>query len=239
MSAYKINDGQPVETAEQPAQAETDNRPRWRQPKFRRQFGLPATVAVLLGVLIVILIARHGSNSNQTSRPTSTQSPATGQSAQPNVDTKKASGQTAVATASAIERKQTATIKTYYGDKIKVVVIDGDNKTKATATPSQAAQLIKILGGAQNPWNWDIDDHSLAAWIAGPYGSYFYSQDNTATILTGISANGYVVSILINGQGIIVDYLIVTDANVLLASTDSSSSAPKTKVAPDQPPAAE
>ncbi|MBI4034754.1 hypothetical protein HY380_02545 [Candidatus Saccharibacteria bacterium] len=237
MTDYQVSQ----DPTEPPLSENNEPASKWHQLKLvdKRRLALAGGLTVLIGFLIFMIISRSGSDNSPSSQPTTeTISPST-QSVRPDVDEQKPGGQTALAAAAAIEKRQTATIKIYYGSTVKVVVIDGSNVTKATAAPDQAAELIKKLKGAIGPWDWDIDDPTLASWIAGPYGEYFYRQDNTVTILTGLSANGYVVSILINGQGQIVDYLIVTDADVLLASTSEDSQPPQTKIAPDQPPATE
>src|SRR5689334_15508974 len=110
-------------------EANKDETAKPEQPsrRFNREnlirWGLPALAGVLLVVLFVMILSR-GSDSGPKTVPGDKVAT---RSAAPAADTSKPSGRTAQAAAAAVERQNTDTIKSYFGDNVKVVVVEGDN----------------------------------------------------------------------------------------------------------------
>ncbi len=110
--------------------------------------------------------------------------------------------------AAAITSDNTAALEGYMAPTVTVILAASEGIGERT--PTEAIGDLVYLDGATTPWDFSLDDATLAAYGSGDYKNYFSSNS-----VVGKSANGYVVSFNFNGSGKI-NGIFMTNSSELL-----------------------
>lgn len=110
--------------------------------------------------------------------------------------------------AAAISSGNTAALQGYMAQKVRVIIAASEGV--GDRTPAQAISDLKYLDSATDPWNFNLNDTTLAQYGAGGYGQYF-----PAGAVVGRSADDKVVSFTFDAGGKISGIFMAADAELL------------------------
>ena len=96
----------------------------------------------------------------------------------------------------AIESGNTAAIEAYFASPVNAVIMSSE--CCGDLFPSEAVEALSYVTGAPGPWNWSVSASTIAEWRA----NYYYGSLFTGDDITGVAADGTVVSFGIVGDRI-------------------------------------
>jgi hypothetical protein len=110
----------------------------------------------------------------------------------------------------AVSAHDTATIQTYLGASVGVVITSSGQSGSQDA--GTALSELSSMFTNTDPWSFTVDPTQLAHYRQGNFGAYFPSK-----AIIGTSTDGHVISLIPSG-GTIIAMLIASDNTLLLAN---------------------
>jgi len=159
-------------------------------------------IAVLLGGLLTACDPTPGPTPTGDADPTptvtatTTPEPTESATAAPDPEPATLSASDRANVRDAVSSGNTAALEGYFAPTVSVIIMSSE--CCGDMTPIHAIEALDYVTGAPGPWNWSIPPATLTQWHA----NYYYGSLFTGDDITGVAADGTVVSFGIVGDRI-------------------------------------
>lgn len=104
--------------------------------------------------------------------------------------------------------KNFAALEPYLAEQVSFILAASEGM--GVQTPAQAIDNLVVLDAATAPWNFTVSPTTITDWRSGDYKQYFPEG-----VVTGVSANGYVIAVQLNNSGKVMTIFISPNVDVL------------------------